>query len=406
MKSFPRKIGTIAGCAMLATVLMSASNPFEDGYDEGPIGAWEMIDESWHFTNPDNTQAIGWTKITSGRPSDTWYYFEPSGAMATGWKNLDGKWYYLGPSDDEEPGWKEVDGKSYYVERPGVMTVGWQYIGGAWYYFEPSGEMVRGWKEINHDLYYFNEDGSMKTGWFEMDEKLYRALPEGNVHEYDPADVVEKPGAFTVSAAKKKAAEEAARIVVDDWDKYCWTWNGEEIPKPTIKNLSTLTVGEAIPILNLVEGKLIYSHNDLYPIICDDKIITSMLLSEEDTSEAAGGLRTPPTESIKEAGYLGGPRVEVYGLMHHLDILQQGCAVIQDAYHYPGFLVNSEAVEYLRSYSGNPEDEQKPPTTPIKNDSSEKDQYDPTKDKSTFEVMKDLMVQIPDTLLVSKPLEL
>lgn len=158
MKSLPKKVGAVVGCTMLATVLMSASTPYEDGRESGPFGSWEQIDNDWHFTywqSSSEIEAIGWMEISTGNGDKKWYYFEPSGAMATGWRQLDGKWYYFQPVSDIEPGYKEVDGivgKPYYVNRPGAMTTGWQYIDGKWYYFEPTGEMV--------------------TGWFEMDGKL------------------------------------------------------------------------------------------------------------------------------------------------------------------------------------------------------------------------------------------
>lgn len=372
---------------MLATVLMSAANPYEDGYDVGPLGTWEKISGDWYFLDTKGVKATGWEYVYN-----KWYYFEPSGAMATGWKNLDGKWYYLGPSGDEEPGWKEVDDKSYYVGRPGVMTTGWQYIDDAWYYFKPSGEMATGLTEIDpYGLYYFNEDGILQTGWLEVDGKLYHAAPSGNylgnLLEFNAADVVERSEAFTVSAAKKKAAEEAARIVIDEWDDYGWI-GGTEIPKPTIKDLSTLCVGEAIPILNLIEGKLINTHDVLYPVIADNKIITSMVLSEEDDEGKAGG-RWGLTDSVKEAGYLGGPYIKIYDLSSHINMLREGCALVHASYMHPVFLVNNETVTILKQ----------DPTLA-------KESSDSPDDKTPFENLKAFMTQIPDTLLVSEPLSM
>lgn len=408
MKSLPTKIGTIVGCALLSTVLMSATVPYEPGYESGPPGDWENIDNNWYFTYHEATlkvKATGWKYI-----NDKWYYFEPSGVMATGWQHIDGKWYYLQPVSDIEPGYKEVNGligKPYYVDRPGVMTTGWQYIDNKWYYFEPSGEMVTGWQEIDHDRYYFNEDGSMKTGWFEMDGKLYNASPRGTANEYNPADVVEKPGTFTVSAAKKKAAEEAARTLIDEWDNYAWI-GGKEVPKPTIEDLSTLRVGEAIPILQLVEGKLISAYVDLYPVICDDKIITSIEMSEEDSSGKTGGMYIPPTESIKEAGYLGGAKITPYHLEDHTDILRQGCAFVTSWAHYPGYLINDEGLNALRSHNKTSQNdsEDKSLATTTEDNSAKKNSSDEDEEASAFLHMKEFLADVPDTLLVSEPLEL
>ena len=316
----------------------------------------------------------GW-KYVNGH----WYYLEASGAMATGWKQVNGKWYYLEPSGAMATGWKSVGGKWYYLEPSGAMATGWKSVNGHWYYLEPSGAMATGWKEVDNDWYYLNADGSMHTGYLELDGKMYFMHSSGRMTS-GPFEVIYESGTFTVSPKKQQAAEEAARIVLENWNTYGWN-GGYEIPKPAISDLSTLRVGEAIPVLRLMDGKLIYSGDDLYPVICDGKIVTSIRLSTIDASGKAGGPGVPPTESIKEAGYLRGPQVEPYGLENHLDILRQGCALVNNWSYYPGALINSKAAELLKS---------------TQSDES----------GSAFESMKDFLAQIPNTLLVSEPLML
>lgn len=420
MKSLPRKVGTVLGSTLMTAALLSSGVAYAASYDKGwqksgndwyyleASGAkatgWKYVDNHWYYLEPSGVMATGW-KSVNGK----WYYLEVSGAMATGWKYVNNNWYYLEPSGAMAIGWKQVNGKWYYLESSGAMATGWKYVNNNWYYLEPSGAMATGWKLVNEKWYYLEADGAMATGWLklesawaenesdwyylnadgsmhigclELNGKMYYMDPSGRLSN-GPFDVIYEPGVYAASTAKQQAAEEAARIVISDWDKYGWI-GGNKIPEPTVEDISTLHVGKAIPVLSFMDGKLVYSNNDLYPVICDGKIITSIMMSTEDTSDRAGGLPVAPTESVKESGYLSGPGVRVYDLENHLDVLRQGCALVRNWGYMPGALMNNQSVELL-----------------------EDDPEVPSSDgKTMFERMKDLMAQVPDTLLVSEPLEL
>lgn len=409
MKSLPRKVGTVLGSTLMTAALLSSGVAYAASYDKGwqksgndwyyleASGAkatgWKYVDNHWYYLEPSGIMATGW-KSVNGK----WYYLEASGAMATGWKYVNNNWYYLEPSGAMATGWKQVNDKWYYLESSGAMATGWKYVNNNWHYLEPSGAMATGWKLVNEKWYYLEADGAMATGWKQVNNKWYYLNADGSMHtgflELDgkmyfmdssgymangPFDVIYKPGVYSVSTAKQQAAEEAARIVIDEWDEYGYV-GGTKIPKPVITDLSTLHVGEAIPVLSLMDGKLVYDYDDIYPVICDGKIITSIRLSEKDPSEVIEDMHVPPTESIKEAGYLGGPDVMPYGLENHLDILRQGCALTEHWGFVPGILVNDEAVELMKLDGSDPQ--------------------------ISFELLKNCIAQIPDTLLVSKPLSL
>lgn len=413
MKSLARKAGKVIGSTLVTAALLSPGVAFAAEHDRG----WQKSGNDWYYLEASGAKAVGWKHV-----GNTWYYLEPSGIMATGWKSINGKWYYLEASGAMATGWKRIDdnwyyleqsgamavswkqvgGKWYYLEPSGAMATGWKYVGDKWYYLEPSGEMATGWKLVNEKWYYLEPSGAMTTGWLELDDEWYYLDADGSMHigglelngkmyymapsgclSSGPFDIIYESSVYTASDAKQQAAEEAAHIVISEWGKYGWM-GGNEIPEPAIKDISTLRVGEAIPVLRFMDGKLIYTNVDLYPVICDNKIVTSITMSTEDTSDRAGGLPVAPTETIKESGYLSGPGVEVYDLENHLDILRQGCTLINNWSYRPGALINDRSVELLEYSLDVPGNDE----------------------KTILEYMKDLMTQIPDTLLVSKPLEL
>ena len=304
---------------------------------------WQKIDNVWYYMDSSGVMQTGWIK-----DKGKWYYLKASGAMATGWQKVGGTWYYFnkfgeGTEGAMRTGWVKVKDVWYYLDESGAMATEWRHVDGRWYLLGKDGAMKTGWQKNRELWYYLDSSGAMRTGWVNDKGSWYYLSDDGSMRAERTFDVVEKGGTYTVTEAKKAAALEAARIVIREWDLYAGAYRWQEAPPLDIEDYDSVAIGNPIPECTYLDGKIVFGHGDLYPVFCDQRLVTFILLGETDATDKAGAY-VPPTQSIKDAGYGCGPYVELYTTSEAcLRQLREGCALVSDGFAGAQFLVSKDS---------------------------------------------------------------
>lgn len=167
-KTLKRTLSVMLAAALVTSIAPAAGNEaMAQEAQEG--GSWRVIDERWHYQNPDGTMATGWNQINGA-----WYYFnEYDGAMSYNEITSDG--YYVGADGAQvtKSGWVNAGHSWLYIEENTKAATQWKLINGVWYYFGNNGYMYDG--ETTEDGYYLDASGAMATteGWYHGDSWVY-----------------------------------------------------------------------------------------------------------------------------------------------------------------------------------------------------------------------------------------
>lgn len=191
---------------------------FED--DGTQMIGWQMVENSWHYYDPQTFQAAVGPSTVEGDV----YLFDYTGAQKTGWRTVDGVRRYYDPETGKvQTGWITYAGNRYYVDadagkqvgellvdgvryqlddETGIQQVGFctfsdgetSYFGvdgnpvsgwmtdeitGKQYYLDSTYRMLTGLQTLDTGTYYFAENGAMQTGLHTLESGTYYFAEDG-----------------------------------------------------------------------------------------------------------------------------------------------------------------------------------------------------------------------------------